>query len=126
MLNQVKEKCLDIEALAPRTKGSVIYKMLYNDYGIIFYLKHIFYELTAPSYANHPELVMTMRNAEDHKYPLGKEWGDMTIQIKKALAKTTLVDIQYSPEVAESEHSQQPESSQHGAQFQRVLRPCEG
>lgn len=59
---------------------------------------------------------MTMRNARDHKYPLGKEWGDMMIQIKKALAQLDQDKEFFSPELADSEHSQQQlESSQQGA-----------
>jgi len=59
---------------------------LYNAYNILFDLKHIFDELGTPSYDNHSELDMMVRNARDHKYPLGKEWGEMMVQIKKALA----------------------------------------
>jgi len=59
----------------------------YKDYGVLFDPKHIFDDLGAPSYDDHAELEMMMRNAWDHKYPLGKEWGDMMIQIKKDLAE---------------------------------------
>lgn len=99
----------------------IVYKVLYNDYGVLFDLKHIFYELGTPSYDDHVELEMMMRNAWDHKYPLGKEWGDMMIQIKKALAE--IKDSQnfaFEPEIEEI--MQHRESSQQGSQFQRVTR----
>jgi len=122
----VKENFADIEALSPWIKGIIVYKTLYNDYDVLFDLKHIFDEMNAPSYVDHAEIEMNMRNTKDHKYPLGKDWGEMTIQIKKALAQTKPAVVQYSPEAAELEHSQQPKSGQQGAQFQIVLKPHQG
>jgi len=93
----------------------------YKDYGVLFDPKHIFDDLGAPSYDDHAELEMMMRNAWDHKYPLGKEWGDMMIQIKKDLA-----EIQESQhfffEPAKTKTTHHPESIQQASQFQRVTR----
>lgn len=80
------EDCAHITTLAPGIKGLIVFKGLYNEYNILFELKHIFSELGTPSYDDQLELDMMVRNARDHKYPLGKEWGEMMVQIKKALA----------------------------------------
>lgn len=72
LLISKKEYCAHIPLLAPGIKGSTIFKILYNDYNILFELKHIFSELGAPSYDDHSELDMMVRNDRDHKYPLGK------------------------------------------------------
>lgn len=64
---------------------------------------------------------MMMMNGRDHKYPLGKEWGEMMIQIKKALAAIQESQI-FSFEAEIEEIAQQPESSQQGSQLQKVTR----
>jgi len=47
-LTMVREDCAHINALAPSIKGATMYKVLYNDYKLLFDLKHIFYELGTP------------------------------------------------------------------------------
>jgi len=88
-LKGAKEDCADIDKLTSSIKGEIVYKTLYNDFDIIFGLKHIVYELSAPTYVDHVELEMKKRNTRDHKYPLGKEWGEMMILIKKAFPQAT-------------------------------------
>lgn len=78
ILKKTKEDFSDINALVLNLKGVVVYKTLYNDYGVLFDLKHIFDDLFAPSYVDHVETEITI-SAKDHKYPLGKEWGDMVV-----------------------------------------------
>lgn len=61
-------------------KGDTIFKTLYDDYNILFDLKHIYDDLGMPSYNDHSELDMMLRNSNKHKYFLGKERGEMMVK----------------------------------------------
>jgi len=84
LLIKKREDVAHISALSSNIKGSTVYKLLYDDYKILFALKHIFDELGTPSYDDHLKLEMMIRSATEHKYPLSKEWGEMMLYIKEA------------------------------------------
>lgn len=68
-----------------------------------------------PSYDDHLELEMMIRSATKHKYPLGKEWVEMTLYIKKATSGQQSKQVaSFEAEVDEFiEEEHQVETSQH-------------
>jgi len=66
--------------------GKIVFQVVREDFHLLITLKRLFWSLYIQNHEMLTNLDMLIRAAKDNKYPMGKEWLDLTKYIKVALS----------------------------------------